>query len=661
MEKPAFAPPSTPQKSFARLFEPLEINGCRIRNRIVMTGHGTGMPTDGTPNEQMVAYYAERAKGEVGLMMLGTQQVHPSSPGITGLLCNYDDRIVPGLKRVADAVHKHGAKIFGYLGHMGVATSARPLPLWSASPVFEHKYGEVAHAMTKAEIDTLIAAFAAAAKRNLAAGMDGIEIHCGHGLLLMQFLSPLFNHRDDEYGGSVENRTRLPREVLATVRDAIGPNVPLGARISADELVPGGLTIDEMEIICPMLVAAGVLDYIDVSAGSDGDYVSNMLHEPPMGLPPAPYAGLAGRLKRACPAVAILHATRIHTAEEAEALLARGDADMAGMVRPLIADPHLPAKARRGESDRVVPCVACEQACFGRLYRGRHISCVGNPTTGREIRWDALPKIAARKKVCVVGAGPAGMEAARMAAFRGHDVVLFDARDELGGRMNIAKLPAGRSEWGRLIAHKAAEIARLGVTLRLGIQADAALILAERPDVVLLACGSRPGPIRVDGAATAPIVIVDDAAAHPERCGQRVLVVDNINRTPAMATAIHLARLGRRVEMSTQGFYAGHNLVIQNLTYFWREAARYGVTFLPATKPTAFDGGKVTLTHVFSREALPPREYDTIVWADPGLPRDELYTALDGRVTQLRAIGDAYAPRDIEAAILDGYEAAIAF
>lgn len=660
MTEAVVAPPSPPQPNFAHLFEPLEINGCRIRNRIVMTGHGTGMPTDGTPNDQMVAYYTERAKGEVGLMMLGTQQVHPSSPGITGLLCNYDDRIIPGLKRVADAVHEHGAKIFGYLGHMGVATSARPLPLWSASPVFEHKYGEVAHAMTKAEIDTLIAAFAAAAKRNLAAGMDGIEIHCGHGLLLMQFLSPLFNHRDDEYGGSVENRTRLPREVLAAVRDAIGPDVPLGVRISADELVPGGLTIDDMEIICPMLVAAGALDYIDVSAGSDGDYVSNMLHEPPMGLPPAPYAGMAGRLKRACPMVAILHATRIHTAEEAEALLARGDADMAGMVRPLIADPHLPAKARRGESDRVVPCVACEQACFGRLYRGRHISCVGNPTTGREIRWDALPKIAARKKVCVIGAGPAGMEAARLAACRGHDVVLFDAHRELGGRMNIAKLPAGRTEWGRLIAHKAAEIARLGVSLRLGTQADAATILAERPDAVLLACGSRPGPIRVDGAATAPIVIVDDAAADPELCGERVLVVDNINRTPAMATAIHLARTGRRVEMSTQGFYAGHNLVIQNLTYFWREAARYGVTFLPATKPTAFDGGKVTLTHVFSREALPPREYDTIVWADPGLPRDELVAALDGRVALVRAIGDAYAPRDIEAAILDGYEAAIA-
>jgi 2,4-dienoyl-CoA reductase-like NADH-dependent reductase (Old Yellow Enzyme family) len=652
------SPADQANPGFRHLFEPLDINGCRIRNRIVLTGHGTGMPTDGSPNDQMVAYYRERARGEVGLIMLGTQQVHPSSPGITGLLCNYDDRIIPGLRRVADAVHEHGSKIFGYLGHMGVATSARPLPLWSASATYEHKYGEVAHAMTQAEIDMLVEAFAAAARRNIAAGMDGIEIHCGHGLLLMQFLSPLTNHRTDQYGGSVENRTRLSREVLAAVRAAVGPGVPLGVRISADELVPGGLTIDDMEVICPMLVEAGALDYIDVSAGSDGDYVSNMLHEPPMGLPPSPYASMAGRIRRACPGVAILHATRIHTAAEAEALLARGDADMAGMVRPLIADPHLPAKARRGDADRVTPCVACEQACFGRLYRGRHISCVGNPTSGREIRWHALEPVVKRRKICIIGAGPSGMESARIAAMRGHDVVLFDQRNELGGRMNVAKLPAGRSEWGRMIDHKAAEISRLGITLRLGAMADKQAILAEKPDVVLLACGSQPGPIRIAGADTAPIVIVDAAVLKPDLCGERVLVIDNINRTPAMATAIHLARLGRRVDMSTQGFHAGHSLVIQNLTYFWREAARYGVTFLPATRPIAFEGGRVTLEHVFSREPLPLRDYDTIVWADPGLPRDNLLAELEGHC-EVRAIGDAYAPRDIEAAFLDGYEAAL--
>lgn len=647
-------------QNFRHLFQPVEINGCQIRNRIVLTGHGTGMPADGTPNDQMVAYYRERARGEVGLIMLGTQQVHPSSPGITGLLCNYDDRIIPGLRRVADAVHDHGAKIFGYLGHMGFASSARPGALWSASAAFDQKYGEVAHAMTLAEIGELIAAFVAAAQRNLTAGLDGIEVHCGHGLLLMQFLSPLTNHRTDAYGGSLENRTRLPREVLAAVRAGIGPDVPLGIRISGDELVPGGLTVEDMAVICPMLVEAGALDYIDVSAGNDGNLISNMLHEPPMGLPFAPFASVAGRIRKAVPGVRILHATRVHTAEQAERLLADGDADMAGMVRPLIADPHLPAKARRGEADRVTPCVACEQACFGRLHRGRHISCVGNPTSGRELRWSALPPPARRLRVSVVGGGPSGMEAARIAALRGHDVRLFDQNAGLGGRMNIAKLPDGRAEWGRMIDHKVSELAHLGIGLHLGRFADAGAVLAGAPDAVLLATGAKPGPLHIPGEDGAPTLTVDQAALDPGGVGDRVLVIDNMNRTPGIAVAITLARLGRQVDLSSQGVFVGFNLVKQNLALFYREALRHGVNLMPSTRARAFEGGRVTLEHVFTRMTLPARDYDTIVLADPGLPRDELLADLTGRVGTLRAIGDAYAPRDIEAAFLDGYEAALA-
>lgn len=274
---------------FSRLLAPITLGKLKIRNRVVLTGHGTGMPTDGTPNERMIAYYEERARGEVGLIMLGSQQVHPSSPGITGLLRNYDDRIIPGLARLAKRVQSHGTRVFGYLSHMGLATSARPVPLWSASPVFEQKYGEVAHAMTRDEIALIVEAHAAAARRCVEAGLDGIEVHCGHGLLVQQFLSPLTNKRDDDYGGSPENRARFATEILTAVRAAIGPDVPLGIRCSGDELVPGGLTTGDMAAITPLLVAAGALDFVDVSAGTDGDLVSNMLHEPPMGLPPGPF------------------------------------------------------------------------------------------------------------------------------------------------------------------------------------------------------------------------------------------------------------------------------------------------------------------------------------------------------------------------------------
>ena len=283
--------------SFPHLFAPARIGTLGLRNRLVLTGHGTGMGRDGGPDERMIAYYTARAAGGVGLIMLGSQQVHPTSPGITGLLTCYDDAAIPRLARLAAAVHAHGARIFGYLSHMGSATTARPVALWSASAVHEQKYGEVAHAMDAAEIAEIVAAFAASARRNLAAGMDGIEVHCGHGLLLQQFLSPLTNRRADGYGGSVENRARFPAEVLAAVRAEIGPGVPLGIRFSADELIEGGLDAAEMRRIVPLLVRAGALDFLDVSAGNDGDLVSNMLHEPPMGLPPAPFAELARAIR----------------------------------------------------------------------------------------------------------------------------------------------------------------------------------------------------------------------------------------------------------------------------------------------------------------------------------------------------------------------------
>ncbi len=463
---------------FPNLFAPIRIGRLALRNRICLTGHGTGMGRDFKPDDRQIAYYAERARGGVALIMLGSQQVHPTSPGMTNLLCNYDDGIIPGLARIADAVHAHGAKILGYLSHMGIASSARPLPLWSASAVHDQKYGEVAHAMTLAEMVELTAAYVAAARRNLAAGLDGIEVHCGHGLLLHQFLSPLTNRRVDAYGGSLENRARFPAEVLAAVRSAIGADTPLGIRISADELTDGGFSVVDTARIVPLLVAAGRLDFVDVSAGNDGDVVSNMLHEPPMGLPDAPFANLAAAL-RAVAGVPVIHGTRVRNAEVAERVLAAGAADMVGMCRALIADPHLPNKARDGRAAETTPCVGCQQACFGRLHRGKTISCVGNPRSGREVEWPELSPAPAPRRVVVVGGGPAGLEAAIVAAARGHRVVLFERGARLGGRLALAGGIDARKDWLDLIAHKVFRASALGVDIRLGITASPEAIRAE--------------------------------------------------------------------------------------------------------------------------------------------------------------------------------------
>ncbi len=642
--------------AFQRLFSPVSIGRLVLRNRIVLTGHGTGMGQDHRPDEQMIAYYERRAEGEVGLIMLGSQQVHPSSPGITGLLCNVDDDIIPGLRAVGDAVHRHGGRVFGQLSHMGMAASARPAALWSASSVQEQKYGEVAHAMSVAEIEAVTAAFAAAAGRCIEAGLDGVQVQCGHGLLLHQFLSPLTNHRRDGYGGALHNRVRFAAEVLRATRRTIGDAVPLGIRCSGDELLDGGLTATDMAEIVPMLVAAGRLDYVDVSAGNDGDLVSNMRHEPPMGRPAAPFAAVARQI-RAGLTVPVVHGTRIDTVERAEALLARGDADLVGMCRALIADPFLPAKARRGRGADIIPCVACEQACFGRLHRGLHISCVGNPATGRERAFAAVTATAAPRQVMVIGGGPAGIAAATEAARRGHKVTLIEASAALGGRMVLAGAPAGREEWRRLLTHGIAALAASGAALRLGLRADAALVRTLALDAVLIATGAAFERLALPGAATAPLISVDDAVADPARLGDAVLVIDRLDRQPGLVAAIMLAEHGRSVTIATPSLHVGLKLELQNLTEFYRRAYAAGVRMLSLASAVSFDGGRVVLRNPISGHSWIAGPFDSIVVASPGRACGGLADELAGSGLDIRTIGDAYAPRDIDAAILEGVTA----
>ena len=641
-------------QSFPLLFSRIQVGSLEIRNRIVFTAHGTGMARNLLPSEQLVNYYAERAKGGVGLIMVGSQQIHPTSPGITGLLCNYDESIIPGLRRIAEAVHQYDTKAFAQLSHMGLATTARPLPLWSASPIAEQKYGEVAHEMSLEDIEEITEAFATAAKRSIEAGLDGISVHCAHGLLVHQFMSPYSNKRTDAYGGSMEKRLRFPIEVIQRVRERIGPDRPLGMRVSGDELVDGGLTLDDMKEIVPRLVEAGQLDFVDVSAGNDGNLLSNMLHEPPMGIPPAPLVYLAAGIKEVVE-VPVIHGTRINDPTLSEKILEDGLTDMVGMCRALIADAHLPNKARAGQLEDINPCVACQQACFGRLHSGKHISCIGNPVSGRETEWATLQPPPTRKKVIVVGGGVAGMEAAIIASKRGHDVVLFEKEVELGGQVLIAaKLPT-REEIADVTRHRINQLNKLGVPVRAGGEATADMIMREGPDAVVIATGALPSLPDIPGGDGPNVVTVQDVLNGTVEVGQRVVVVDYVNHERGPSMADFLAEREKDVEILTEGSYVGYRMIRQNYTFLYQRLFDKGVILTPHTVVRAIEGSRIITCNVFTMAERVIDGVDTVVMVTPGRANDRLFHELKGRVKEIHLAGDCVTPRDTEAAILEGH------
>jgi thioredoxin reductase len=326
------------------------------------------------------------------------------------------------------------------------------------------------------------------------------------------------------------------------------------------------------------------------------------------------------------------------------------------MCRALIADPFLPIKARTGRLHEVTPCVACEQACFGRLHRGMHISCVGNPATGRELHYGMPAKTSAPARIIVVGGGPAGMEAALQARLRGHDVLLIDAAAQLGGRLRLAMTPPGREEWGQLLEHKIAAVERASVDVRLQETADVAMLRRLVPTTVILATGATLELPPLPGANEAPLFTVDSAVANPAAIGAKVLVIDYLDRQPGLVTAIMLAHLGRDVTIATKSLHVGQKLESQNLTEFYRRASKAGVKFLALSEPIAYLASQVRFKNPITGETTLSRAYDSIVVAAPGLPQTGLCRGLEAAGIAHVLIGDAYAPRDVEAAILEGFE-----
>ncbi len=646
--------------TLSRLFSPLAIRGVTLRNRIVSTAHSTGL-SDGTRiGDRLIAYYEARAQGGVGLIITGSTSVHPSSTSrLAPAVSNWDDSIIEPYRRLAATVHRHGTRIFAQLNHAGAqsGTAGGARRVVAPSPVDSELGVETPHALEPDEIREIVGAFAAAAVRAREGGLDGVELHGGHGNLIQQFLSPLTNRRTDEYGGAPEKRLRFASEVARAVREAVGPGFVVGMRISAEENHPGGLALADMRRIAPALVQAGALDFLDVSSGSDSSSWSLAHHYAPMYLPSQHMRRLARGIREVV-SVPVIAVGRIVDPRDAEAILAAGDADLVGMTRALIADRDLPEKARRGAFDEIRYCVGVNDGCLGRLMRGLPITCIQDPTSGRERELGTLPPAAVARRVVVVGGGLAGLEAARVAGLRGHRVTVLERVPELGGQVRLARRAPGRAELGAVADHLAWAVERQKVEIRCGTEATVETVLALEPDAVVVATGSEARlPDLADGHDR---LVSARAALEGAMVGDRVVVFDSKGDMVGLTTADWLAGRGHRVTVVTPHRHPGLGIEPMSWRLLYQRLLDQTVEILVESEVVRLTGDGVVVRHVVSgRESTLPG-IATVVAACGGRVNDGLWRELRRAApgVEVQLVGDAAAPRQIEQAIYEGHMAA---
>jgi 2,4-dienoyl-CoA reductase-like NADH-dependent reductase (Old Yellow Enzyme family) len=646
--------------AYDAILSAIQLGRVEVPNRVVRASHLTQYTRSGQVTEQFVAYHEARARGGVGLSIMESGTIDRAvSPAP---LDASTDRVIDGWSRVADAVHRHGMRVFAQLFHGG--NQFDPLDgsaPWSASTIPGWALGVPAQTMTPAMIDHVVWSFAAAARRAEAAGLDGVEVHAAHGYLIAQFLSPLTNKRQDEYGGPLEHRLRMALEVLRAVRNQVTPGFPVGIRLSGNERLDGGLGSDECIAIAAAISDSGLVDFIDLSAGV---YQSMNKMVGPMNEPRGYELPDSVAVARAVPTPCIVTG-RVLTLREAEDIVARGDAAMVSMVRATIADPNLVRRAVAGSHPR--PCIGCLHGCFGGLYV-RDLGCTVNATVGREAALDDddLGLAPVSRRVMVVGGGPAGLEAARVAASRGHDVILYERADVLGGQLTLARRTPGRGDIGLIVDWLAEEIERLGVDVRFRQEIVLDCLSTIGPvDAAVVATGPAPRPLLQIGrpslALTAttstPVVSSWELLGGPVPASWRqVVLVDDVGHMEAMGVAQHVAAGG--CDLTVVSRFAEMASQIQPPWATWsgkEHLARTGVRLLPRTFISAIGDGVVCISSLDGGNDVEV-ESDVVVHVSFHQPNLLLADALGEIAADVHVIGEARTQRFLTASIRDGYE-----
>jgi 2,4-dienoyl-CoA reductase-like NADH-dependent reductase (Old Yellow Enzyme family)/thioredoxin reductase len=635
------------------LFSPIKIKSLELVNRAVMPPMGTNLGNpDGTVSEANLAYIRRRARGGAGLIITEIVSVHPSGSAIPNELGAFDDRFISGLKKIADAVHVTGSKVALQLHHAGRESFylLREGKAIAPSAIRSLVFGLTPREITRDEIQEIIVAFGTAARRGIEAGFDAVEIHGAHGYLLTQFLSTLSNKRDDEYGGSLSNRSRFMIEILREVRKTVGEDFPVSLRLSVEECIKDGYTFEDIRPILPSLVQAGV-DILHASLGTHGS---------PGGITSAPFEYQPGfnvwrakKLKEAVglPVIAVGRFTEPSLANE---VIARGEADLVAFGRQYLADPDFLIKAREGHPEDIRKCIACNQGCIERLMLGEgKIRCAINPETGQEILYPQGPADV-RRNVWVVGSGPGGLTAAYEAARLGHKVTLFEKEEETGGQLRLASKVPFKDQYGIWASWLTVQAKKMGVILRTGTEVTESMVSEEKPEVVILASGGEQIRPDIPGINLPLVCNAWQVLGGMVPPGRHAVVIggglvgmetaDFLCQRGAQVTLVEVLKRSPVLKITSHGYMLHTRL---------KEA---GCRLLLNTAVKKIEESSVTVLIEGREESLSP--VDQVIIAVGLKPRNELKEILQTQKIRHFIIGDALEPRRIIEATEEGARAA---
>ena len=650
---------------YANIFQPLELRHRRLDNRIVFGAHTANMSELGLPSERHRGYYEERAIGGAAMIVVEPMPVHATAVLTRGNFRHCDDEVIPHFRKITDAVHEHGATVLQQLYHVGQHgdSDLSFMPHWGPSGLPSYHDSDGSHAMRESEILEVIDCFTAAASRCQQAGFDGVDLFAAYHALLDQFWTPWSNRRDDRWGGSLENRCRLSMSLVNSIREACGEDFIIGMSISFSEETPYLMTLEQLQEVLAHHDAGGNLDYVSCGAGNYVDYerlMATFVYGDKQGVP------LAAALKQAVTQAKVTAECHIRTPENADYVIASGAADLVSIVRGQIADPHWVNKTREDRHDDIRGCISCNQMCWGRRSRDYWISCLINPSAGREFEWggDRFVKIDQPKKVLVVGGGPAGMEAARTAAERGHHVTLVEALGDLGGQFRLAGMAPRRGQISDLIGWYLRQFEQLGVEVRYFTPMDETDIAEFGADEVVLATGSMPDGLarqrwlpeqeQLPGLENGHVYPCEEVFREQAELGKSVIVIDEGGNWRGLGTAWHLADKGHQVTLVTPDSIVGKELMRTTADSKIRGALKQlGVEFMLETVVSHWHGDRAEIRSLLD-DSVVEIEASAIVTATTNTVCNDVELALAETDISFHVIGDAAAPRQAPYAFHDG-------